>query len=450
MTFSDFKKKSYSFINLVKKYFDQFIFCIVFFYAFTPFISKSANSVFEIFLGIFLFYLFVKNPKYFRKDFMTKIFIMLILFQIVTWVSVKMSRPDLAYALPKIDRLGKLFLFIPVAWGLRKKTLSINLIFITVLAGFIIALFVHSNFLSEIKSAIHGRRIDFGIKNAQHTSMVFGIFLMFSFYKLVFIESFKKYNQIILNFTILLFSLAGLISTQTRQTFVALFISFLFTFAFIFILKIVKKRNLIMLFFLSIFLLSVLFKLGNLDKRFEETDKSFDILVSSLIEGKKFDTFDDRINFYIKELPNTGTGIRLKTWFVALPWIVEKPVLGWGSEARTFVIKNSEVLPKSIVKKFGHLHNYHIEIILSYGFVGFVLIWSFYIWLVGSLYKIRDCLRENNDLYVIVIAFAFVIYWLVVNCFESLNSFWTGVFMNNIVCGCIYSKYLYYKINKEF
>ncbi|MGM0609192.1 MAG: O-antigen ligase family protein [Candidatus Muiribacteriota bacterium] len=381
---------------------------------------------------------------------MTKLFILVFLFQIITWISVKMSHPDLAYSLPKIDRLGKLFLFIPVAWGLRNKNININLIFGTALGGFIIALFVHSDFLSEINSAIYGRRIDFGIRNAQHTSMVFGIILMFSFYKLVFIDSLKKYAQIILNFSILLFSLGGLIFTQTRQTFVALFFSFILTFIFIFFLKIVRKNNFIMLFFLSIFLLSVLFKVGNLDKRFDETDKSIDLLISSLFKNEKFDTFEDRVNFYIKELPGTGTGIRLKTWFAALPWIVEKPVLGWGSEARSFVIKNSEVISKSIVKRFGHLHNYHIEIILSYGFVGFVLVSSIYLWLLGSLYKIKDSLRKNNDLYLLVIAFAFLIYWFVVNCFESFNSFWTGVFVNNIVCGCIYSKYLYYKLNKEF
>jgi hypothetical protein len=52
---------------------------------------------------------------------------------------------------------------------------------------------------------------------------------------------------------------------------------------------------------------------------------------------------------------------------------------------------------------------------------------------------------KNGNKWFLLTTF-FISYWIVINNFEAFNTFWTGVFVLNTVCGCIYTKYLH---NKE-
>jgi len=184
------------FFNRIKQYKysspDKFIFCLILFYSFTPFISGKINSLSQALLGCLFFYLLIKNPFFFRKEKMTRLFFLAVLAQIITWVLITISNPELSSKLPSVDRLGKLFLFIPIAWGLRKTENPLKYVFIASLSGFILGILINSDFLSELGSAINGERIDFGIKNAQHPSMIFGLIFLICFLNVFVFEKLEE------------------------------------------------------------------------------------------------------------------------------------------------------------------------------------------------------------------------------------------------------------------
>lgn len=418
---------------------------IVFGYGFTPFLNKDLNSFFEVLLGIYFFYLFISNENNFRKDKMVKIFILLMLTQIATWLSVKFSHPELATNLPKIDRLGKLCLFIPIAWHLsgNKKRMFYFLIF--ALLGFFLAIFLKNDMVLQIQQGLNGYRLDFGIRNAQHPSMVFGMILLFSLVGCLFVSN--KILKFIVFPSLIFICFFGLGFTQTRQSFVGLAAAFAIVLFVSLIFKIISfKKFLFCVATISLIFISLV-KFSHLDARFHSTNSFFASLKNPTFASLNNLSLDEKLSFYISNIPDTGTGIRVKTWLNAVPWILEKPFLGWGSDARSTSIKQSKFLSEFIKKNFGHLHNFHIEMILSYGVVGFFILCGIYVWLIWSSFTLKDTSKYNRFIFILAVAFS--VYWFTINNFESMNSFWTGVFVNNAICGFIYSSYLYKNRNSE-
>ncbi len=127
------------------------------------------------------------------------------------------------------------------------------------------------------------------------------------------------------------------------------------------------------------------------------------------------------------------------------PYIYQKPLLGWGSNGVPDKIKNSDLIKGGISAEFGHLHNYHIRLIVCYGLVGFILVNGVYVWFIVSGYKIRNEISFGNEW--LLLSVCFLSYWLVINCFEGFNAFWSGVFCHNLIVGCLYANYLGEKSN---
>jgi O-antigen ligase len=432
-------KNDRKFMNL-----NKFVLFIIFAYSVTPFINDSLKSISEVFLGVYLFYLFVVNPGSFRTDKMTLLFFSAVIVQILSWFFLKYSNPEFAYHVPKVDRLGKLFLFIPIAWGLKNFNNNvIKYLSVAAIVCFFAGLFVHSDFLLEITNAFKGQRVDFGIRNAQHPSMVFGVIFIFSFFYLFI---FENKNRIIL-FLFLLFiiiSFAGIVFTQTRQTYFALASGGFFTCLLAYFMKIKVRKKAVLLAMMVI--CSLIFSI-NMDNFFKRLKAEFSIssLIVNYEENKKdLSGFEEKIDFIVKNIPETSTGIRLKSIIESLKWIAKKPLFGWGSDGRSIVISESNNFSERSRIKFGHLHNYFFEVLVSYGLLGFSIIIMLYYFILRGVKKLNLASNDNSKgLY--VITFCFVIYWLIMNNFESYNSFWTGVFVHNFVCGCIYSRYLYTK-----
>lgn len=431
--FSDISKK----INV--KHFDHSVLFIIALYCFTPFLNEDIKSLSEIFLGILLFFLLVINPGSFRTDKMTLLFFAAIVVQILSWLSVKSTNPEFAYHVPKIDRLGKLFLFIPIAWGLRKfKDQTIKYLAILAISGFFIGIVVHSNFLLEISSALKGTRIDFEVRNAQHPSMVFGVIFIFSFFN-VFIFQNKKI-LLFLFIGIIIFSFTGIVFTQTRQTYFSLAVSGFVTLALVYFMKIAIKRKVVLLTITIVCGLIFSLNADSFSKRFNN-----DFKLSNLVENynknkKTLSGFDTKINFIVKNIPETSAGVRIKSIIESFKWIAKKPLLGWGSEGRTLVISDSENFSKNSRKIFGHMHNYIFEVLVSYGFLGLTIIILLYYFILKSSYLNTDSFYESKGFFVITCCF--IIYWLFMNNFESYNSFSSGVFIHNFIFGCIYSRFL--------
>lgn len=412
---------------------------IVFGYALTPFFSKSINNFFEVLLGIYFFYILLIDKNNLRKDKMVIIFFLIFFAQIASWVSVRLFYSEFAYIVPKIDRLCKLFLFIPIAFYLRKFQKLPYLFLVTALLGFFVGIILKNDLFSLIPLGLDGYRLDFGIRNAQHSSMVFGIILLFSTVSLFLMA--KNRLEFAALAVLICICCFGLMFTQSRQSFLALTAAFAFINTATFFLKTISLRKKIIKIFFTLILLLCLVQIGNLGSRFESVNGLFTSFKIDQINGLDDLTLEDKVSICVKSLPGTSGGIRLKTWLNAIPWILEKPILGWGSEARTFSIKNSKILPDEIKDKFGHLHNFHIELILSYGLIGACLLGALYFWLIFSAFKVWSAFKSEYNTYILILAAAFILYWFTINNFESMNSFWTGVFVHNIFCGFIYSNY---------
>jgi len=137
----------------------------------------------------------------------------------------------------------------------------------------------------------------------------------------------------------------------------------------------------------------------------------------------------------LEELPFTGIGIRVHSWLESLKWIAERPVTGWGPDARSDVIRLADRFPDDIRASFGHLHNGYLEILLGYGAAGFIflcLLW-------GVLLR-RIKLAASRDLY----AFALYssVFFLVMNMFESFLVKSSGEFAVSLFMAAGYSQYL--------
>jgi O-antigen ligase len=442
MTKDHFKSIEY------EKYLSIFFLVIIFIFSFTRFLEPSTHKLSQGILGLGFLYLLIKNPGNIRKDPMFIIFYCIVLTQIATWLSMKFYHPEYTYVVPKIDRLGKLFTFLPIAWWLKDNKKYINTVLILAAMGFIISLFTHSVFIDQINMALNGERIDFGIRNSQHPSMVFGIIFLFSFFYLVYGKIKENFLWVTLSIIFLLISIAGLIATQTRQSFLSLLIALIILLVFSLVISI-KKRKLnlkekIAISGTVVFLVFIaIFSIGQQNRNDGEGIMTVANSLTEPVENISFTNIEEFAQYYIKRQTNTSSGTRIQLWLGSLPWIAKKPFLGWGSGGQTIAIKQSKILPKSIMA-YGHLHNFFIGTLLSYGFIGLFFLSSLYGWLLISSYKIKDTIKNGNKWFLLTTFF--ISYWVVINNLEAFNTFWTGVFVHNTVCGCIYTKYLH---NKE-
>jgi len=137
----------------------------------------------------------------------------------------------------------------------------------------------------------------------------------------------------------------------------------------------------------------------------------------------------------LDEVPYSSTGLRVHSWAEALKWIAERPITGWGLDARVDVMQLADHFPDDIKARFGHLHNGYLEILLGFGAVGF-----FYLCLLWVLLLRRIKLAASKDLY----AFALYssVFFLVLNMFESFFVKSSGEFAVSLFIAGGYSQYL--------
>lgn len=115
------------------------------------------------------------------------------------------------------------------------------------------------------------------------------------------------------------------------------------------------------------------------------------------------------------------------------------PLVGWGGQGRGLVMDHTEWLPERVSEKYGHLHNYFIEIWVAYGMLGLAVIGALAFWIGLATWRAWRAGALPGDL--ALFGGGFFIYWMVVNQFESYNSFWTGVYVHNLVVGGLITHY---------
>lgn len=141
----------------------------------------------------------------------------------------------------------------------------------------------------------------------------------------------------------------------------------------------------------------------------------------------------------LEDVPYTSIGIRINTWQAGVDWGLERPWVGWGSEARSLVIQETAWLPPFVKQHFGHLHNFLLEVWVAYGLLGVAVILALSGWVGWATFASWRGGVLPGDM--ALFGLAFFVYWAVVNQFESYNSFWTGVFVHNVIVGGLVTHY---------
>lgn len=432
-----FESKIYSNIMLLSVF--MYTFCVVPF----PAISDVFRAVFII--GSLSIFYFHKDKIY--KEPMVILLFLIILVQILSWTNSLIYIPEFSNSAPKIDRLGKLFLFVFMAYWLKGKVTNVYILWGCYVLGFLIGCIVHSDFINELYLGLQGNRIDFNIKNAQYTSMFSGLSFIFCFFYFILFSFTEKLTQNIkfrilgsiglLILSVLFFII--IIISQSRMVWLAIVITALLL---PILLSIFSEKIKIFHFIIGYLLLFsiMIFSLKVLSPAIEKRSGEGDVQVIYSLLHLNFD-----------DIPMSSVGIRINSWIEASHWIKKHPLIGVDANAPGLVISQSKLFNDRInesyvtIKTLRHLHNFHIEVLVSYGVIGLLLIYALYINLPRSLFLIKDKLPDTNLW--IFLSLCCITYWLTINAFESFNSRNYGVYSHNVFFAGLYTFYLAIKLD---
>lgn len=321
----------------------------------------------------------------------------------------------------------KLFLCILAAYWIKGSTKAIYYLAIVAVAGFLVSLVFKSTF-HEWQAGFYGRRVGFDYVNIQHTAVFFGLSLIASMFGLLGGLENRNAAQVIICVVVGFICFSGVYITQTRAVWLALmvvlFIAGLFSFLYFFRRgKLVNTKAIMAFIFISFAAYTCFYSV------FEKRDFLENSTAYSVINIFK----EDRKNIVLD-----SAGTRLYLWSYAADKIKEKPLIGWGSESRFYLLKD-EILPLEMRGKYQHFHNSYLELLVAYGFFGFVIL------ALLTSQIIRGCfsLIKKENFYLGVGLLCSWMFFLIVNIFESYIIFSTARFFFFIFGGVALSYYLY-------
>jgi len=354
--------------------------------------------------------------------------------QLISWWAGLSHHPQWMDSSPRLALLAKLFIFISVAWWLRGSTRNTLFLWGVAATGFLLTTFFlappnEENWITGLS----GERADFGIRNAQHSSMFFGTLLlgMVAFGKRSCQPGKQRGLRITLWSVMLIVALAGIVVGQTRAvwigTIVALSMGLLVWGGFFVLRRGIRQ----FLKYLSIFLailafLVVIFGVGLGDSLEKRVNKENDV-ISQVLHGD------------LTQIPYTSVGIRVNSWIAATEWIAERPLIGWGAKGKSLVMRETAWLPEKVAKKYGHLHNFFMETWVAYGLLGLLAIGALIVWVGRATWLAWRAGAMSSDM--AFFGMIFFVFWMIINQFESYESFWTGLYVHNIVVGGLITHY---------
>lgn len=349
-----------------------------------------------------------------------------LLVQCLSWWLGYLHHPQWVADNPQLDRLAKLFIFIAVAWWLGGSTRNTMWLWGLASLAYLVATLMLEGAFEDWLIGLGGTRVDFGIRNAQHSSMMFGVMLL----GLVILAPrlLRAGNWRWLRgglwLCVVLIALTAVLIGQTRAVWLALCLALPLVLITWLAYQWVHQGG-VSLQALGLASVVALLLAGlvaaalhePLVKRLAEES----VVTERILEGR----FD--------EIPYTSVGNRINTWRAAVEWIAERPLVGWGGEGRSLVIEHTPWLPDHVKAEYGHLHNYFLEIWVAYGLLGVAVIAGLAWWVGQGCWRSWRAGVLPGDL--TLFGMAFFVYWVVVNQFESYNSFWTGVYVHNLILG---------------
>ncbi|WP_298845620.1 O-antigen ligase family protein [uncultured Salinicola sp.] len=368
-----------------------------------------------------------------RKSVALILLVAVCLVQIVSWWLAIGDHPQWARPNPDTERLAKLFIFIAIAWWLRGSLRHMFWVWGLALVAFLLTTVVLPEGRESWLIGLQGERVGFGIQNNQHASMLFGVALLglcIFARRFCWSGGFRR-GRACVWFGMMLMVLVGILFGQTRAVWLALFVSAIV--ALLAVGAYAKRRYRVRLLnrktvgigaglLLAAVIVTVLFGRVLADRALSE-----DQIIAQLLSGR------------LDTLPYTSIGIRIHSWVAATQWIGERPWIGWGSNGRELVIEHTPWLPEYVKTHFGHLHNFLLETLVNYGVLGLACVIGLMAWVGTITWRAWSRGDMPND--VALFAVAFFCYWLIVNQFESYLSFWTGIYVHNLIVAGLVTLY---------
>lgn len=292
---------------------------------------------------------------------------------------------------------------------------------------------------TEWQRAWQGERVDFGIHNAQHTGVVFATStLALSFLTPRFFtwlrgtSTMKLRTGACLWIAALVFSVWGVIVSQTRGVWLGLGICVLALPGVLLIAHNLRRRPRFSLRKYVVIGVAGATFIGALIAACGLPD-----VLSQRLSAEKITLEHLRLAASHEDQPVTSIGIRVASWSAATDWIMERPLMGWGGRGSRPLIRHSELFSDWFKKTFDHLHNSYLQTLVEIGLLGAAFIVTI-IFLTG-----RACMRSYKSgsmpLDVFLFAWAFFIFWAIVNFFESYIIYPSGTYLVAIVAGYFYS-----------
>lgn len=400
--------------------------CLVLFVLF----KRSYRDIADIALGFLVLgtlYHAIKARHRLKTDAYPRLFLISLIPPTAAWLNSIIFIPELALPWPSPFSLYTFFIFWFLAYWIQGKEQRIALVLLAYCCGALI-LFITAppELLKELRLAAQGSRVSFGLRNAQHTSLVaaFGILAaVFLFFSNAQLSPKAELTKKMASLFFLFIFIAVTLVSQSRQTWLPL----------------------IACLGLAPFLLKAT---GALTIRMAPMIGLYALLAIAGAFTANVDIVQHRANaesatlskithFNMEEIPNnTSIGIRIHSWIEAGHWIAKRPVFGNGEDIREDVIASAESLPDWVRAEFKHLHSSHVETLLSYGIVGATFIYFVMLFPVINLAKEQR--NGKNAKWVMFAIFALTI-WLTVNTFESFFYMWDGIYVFSIFFGIIYS-----------
>lgn len=406
----------------------------IYFFMFATYLGYFWAGAWERwFLGVFLL---LAVPLFFlrgyekRLSFPVLALASVIAIQILSWLYASQTGIDPNSEYPRLDVLGKLFVFIFIAWALFYKRIDGGVyyfLFVSV-AGVILNPFFHVESVREVLEFydlfphMGGARFNFGFRNAEHLGMLsgFSIIALSVFYRrFVFVGSRVSGIRLAGYIAIYLVALFLLFSSQTRATFLAIFVVILAAGVF-YSTRFFKSKpagKTVVVFFLFSLIFSIIFGLVAW-KVWTDRAKE-DATTISQISSLDF-----------KNVPVTSIGIRINLWQQLPKAFLAHPLLGMGQNGTQLVITQSS-LPDFIKNNFGHFHNSIFDTVIRYGLIGLVLLISLSVWLFYWFYRAWRAGVVPDDIF--YFSSLFSLFFFIVNQFESYIYYSSGAFVVNVL-----------------
>lgn len=345
-----------------------------------------------------------------------------ILIPLLSWYLTHGSYPELTEDSPRLDKMARIFLFIPIAWWLKDSSKKVFIFWSLAALTILFAPWLSGGGWKEIASGLHGNRITYGLRNWEHVSLFFGFVLIGL---ICFSSRIFKLHRIFSIFWVIaiLFCCYTIAASQTRASWLAL-LAVIGTAIIYFAFQSNVRKSINIKYLVIGLVIALVVGLS--------LHKSMGHILEKRV-GAESGVMQHILKGDFENVPYTSIGIRIHMWRASIAKIEERPITGWGNNGQFIAIHNTDWMPEKIKKHFGHIHNIYIALLTNYGIIGFIFYCIWFGWILQKVVKAisKGYLRKDIGYF----AFASIIFWSVISFFESYLFFWTGVLCLQVIFG---------------